>query len=94
MAVLTEGFDYSYLEKHPKKEIAGLNQPIRVIHEGLTNRPDLKKKLGDIIANLQNVSDNTTSHLSDVAYGIQFMAIELRDLAKETFEAHEIEKSY
>ena len=94
MAELTQGFDYSYLDKHPKKEINGVASPIRVINEGLTNRPDLKAKLDLIIANLQNVSDSQNSPLNEVAFGIKLMEIELRFLEKEIIQAHEIEKTY
>lgn len=80
-----------YLKNYPKTNEPGM-KPVRVIHEGLKNRPDLYNLGNYIIQQMLLCLNGEKSHLSDIAGVLAMRAKEMQELSKEIFEAHEIEK--
>lgn len=63
-----------------------------IVHEGLQNNPDLKKKLLDIADEVNTIANNDSSHLSDVGAIVCFLGIRMKEIGEELFRRHETEQ--
>ena len=63
-----------------------------IVREGLSNAPHIERKVRAILKRL-DILLNTNAHLSDCACAMDYLAEDLKSLAKETFEVHSVEKN-
>lgn len=63
-----------------------------VVHEGLQNNPDIKRRL-EVLRRKLTGRINSSAHLSDIALSIDFIANDLKTISKELFALHKTEQA-
>ena len=63
-----------------------------VVHEGLQNSSDIRKKLLDVAKSIIDIANDQERHLTDVAMSVWANRDSLKEIGDEVFARHQQEK--